>query len=211
MTSPDNDASWAALEEMLTNAEDFYQSLGLPYQVGANEPVCLFCHALPYPTWAHSKFYVFGGLPGSLHNNVLEGVYLLNAGSQRNPPCWLPSWLRCCHIWHAASPAHVGARQVVNIVSGELNNAAAKKYDLEAWFPASKKYRELVSCSNCTDFQVPPCSCSNNAPVHGRFWLKTLVKDSFTCPQACEPALHSPPCAVHCLFQLSKRGHELLN
>ena len=33
MTSPDNDASWAALEEMLTNAEDFYQSLGLPYQV----------------------------------------------------------------------------------------------------------------------------------------------------------------------------------
>lgn len=44
--------------------------------------------------------------------------------------------------------------QVVNIVSGELNNAAAKKYDLEAWFPASKTFRELVSCSNCTDFQV---------------------------------------------------------
>lgn len=44
--------------------------------------------------------------------------------------------------------------QVVNIVSGELNNAAAKKYDLEAWFPASKTYRELVSCSNCTDYQV---------------------------------------------------------
>lgn len=44
--------------------------------------------------------------------------------------------------------------RVVNIVSGELNNAAAKKYDLEAWFPASKTYRELVSCSNCTDYQV---------------------------------------------------------
>jgi seryl-tRNA synthetase len=44
--------------------------------------------------------------------------------------------------------------QVVNIVSGELNNAAAKKYDVEAWFPASKKFRELVSCSNCTDYQV---------------------------------------------------------
>ena len=39
-------------------------------------------------------------------------------------------------------------------MSGELNNAAAKKYDLEAWFPACKKYRELVSCSNCTDYQV---------------------------------------------------------
>ncbi|KAJ4787235.1 Serine--tRNA ligase [Rhynchospora pubera] len=44
--------------------------------------------------------------------------------------------------------------QVVAIVSGALNDAAAKKYDLEAWFPASKTYRELVSCSNCTDYQA---------------------------------------------------------
>nr|XP_043638718.1 serine--tRNA ligase-like [Erigeron canadensis]XP_043638719.1 serine--tRNA ligase-like [Erigeron canadensis]XP_043638720.1 serine--tRNA ligase-like [Erigeron canadensis] len=43
--------------------------------------------------------------------------------------------------------------QIVNIVSGALNDAAAKKYDLEAWFPASSTYRELVSCSNCTDYQ----------------------------------------------------------
>ncbi|KAG9136489.1 hypothetical protein Leryth_018961 [Lithospermum erythrorhizon] len=43
--------------------------------------------------------------------------------------------------------------QVVAIVSGALNDAAAKKLDLEAWFPASKTYRELVSCSNCTDYQ----------------------------------------------------------
>ncbi|CAI0378057.1 unnamed protein product [Linum tenue] len=43
--------------------------------------------------------------------------------------------------------------QVIAIVSGALNDAAAKKYDLEAWFPASKTYRELVSCSNCTDYQ----------------------------------------------------------
>ncbi|KAG7389775.1 Cytosolic seryl-tRNA synthetase [Phytophthora pseudosyringae] len=43
--------------------------------------------------------------------------------------------------------------RVVNIVSGELNNAAVKKFDLEAWFPAYKEYRELVSASNCTDFQ----------------------------------------------------------
>lgn len=43
--------------------------------------------------------------------------------------------------------------QVVAIVSGALNDAAAKKYDLEAWFPASKTFRELVSCSNCTDYQ----------------------------------------------------------
>ena len=43
--------------------------------------------------------------------------------------------------------------RVVNIVSGELNDAAAKKYDLEAWFPGYNNYRELVSCSNCTDYQ----------------------------------------------------------
>ena len=43
--------------------------------------------------------------------------------------------------------------RVIAIVSGALNNAAAKKYDLEAWFPGYDNYRELVSCSNCTDYQ----------------------------------------------------------
>jgi seryl-tRNA synthetase len=44
--------------------------------------------------------------------------------------------------------------QIVNIVSGALNLAAAKKLDLEAWFPGQGKFRELVSCSNCTDYQA---------------------------------------------------------
>eukprot|EP00172_Hildenbrandia_rubra_P004173 Plantae.Rhodophyta-Hildenbrandia_rubra.ctg7950.p1 GENE.Plantae.Rhodophyta-Hildenbrandia_rubra.ctg7950~~Plantae.Rhodophyta-Hildenbrandia_rubra.ctg7950.p1 ORF type:complete len:481 (-),score=100.14 Plantae.Rhodophyta-Hildenbrandia_rubra.ctg7950:314-1756(-) len=84
VTSPEDNASWAMLEDMMKNAEEFYQSIGLPYRV-------------------------------------------------------------------------------VNIVSGALNNAAAKKYDLEAWFPgagagsdggeAVGAFRELVSCSNCTDYQ----------------------------------------------------------
>jgi seryl-tRNA synthetase len=43
--------------------------------------------------------------------------------------------------------------RVVNIVSGALNDAAMIKYDLEGWFPGQGQYRELVSCSNCTDFQ----------------------------------------------------------
>lgn len=43
--------------------------------------------------------------------------------------------------------------RIVGIVSGALNNAAAKKYDLEAWFPNYGEYKELVSCSNCTDYQ----------------------------------------------------------
>jgi len=43
--------------------------------------------------------------------------------------------------------------QIVKIVSGALNNAAAKKYDVEAWFPTLGVFRELVSASNCTDYQ----------------------------------------------------------
>ena len=60
-----------------------------------------------------------------------------------------------CHINGAVCLLQLGlAYRVVAIVSSALNDAAAKKYDLEAWFPASKAYRELVSCSNCTDFQA---------------------------------------------------------
>ncbi|NP_001080487.1 seryl-tRNA synthetase 1 L homeolog [Xenopus laevis] len=44
--------------------------------------------------------------------------------------------------------------RIVNIVSGSLNHAASKKLDLEAWFPGSSAFRELVSCSNCTDYQA---------------------------------------------------------
>lgn len=72
LTKPED--SWQAFEDMMSNSEEFYKSLGLPYQI-------------------------------------------------------------------------------VAIVSGALNNAAAKKYDLEAWFPFQKEYKELVSCSNCTDYQ----------------------------------------------------------
>jgi len=44
--------------------------------------------------------------------------------------------------------------RVVNICIGELGPIAAKKYDLEVWMPAQRRYRELVSCSNCTDYQA---------------------------------------------------------
>ncbi|KAG8532014.1 uncharacterized protein KY384_003650 [Bacidia gigantensis] len=44
--------------------------------------------------------------------------------------------------------------QIVAIVSGALNNAASMKYDLEAWFPFQSEFKELVSCSNCTDYQA---------------------------------------------------------
>ncbi|EDW03739.1 serine--tRNA ligase, cytoplasmic [Drosophila grimshawi] len=75
LTSPHDNKSWQMMDEMIDNAEQFCQSLGIPYRI-------------------------------------------------------------------------------VNIVSGALNHAASKKLDLEAWFGGSGAYRELVSCSNCLDYQA---------------------------------------------------------
>ncbi|MBR0431309.1 serine--tRNA ligase [Candidatus Saccharibacteria bacterium] len=44
--------------------------------------------------------------------------------------------------------------RVINIAAGDLGAPAAKKYDIEYWSPADRSYRELTSCSNCTDFQA---------------------------------------------------------
>ncbi len=53
-------------------------------------------------------------------------------------------------VWQALGvPYHV-----INIAAGDLGAPAAKKYDLEYWSPVDEKYRELTSCSNCTDFQA---------------------------------------------------------
>ncbi|KAI4504182.1 hypothetical protein M0802_000653 [Mischocyttarus mexicanus] len=75
LTSPYDNKSWEMMEEMISNAEEFYKELEIPYRI-------------------------------------------------------------------------------VNIVSGALNHAASKKLDLEAWFPGSGAFRELVSCSNCLDYQA---------------------------------------------------------
>lgn len=53
-------------------------------------------------------------------------------------------------LWQAIGiPYHV-----INIASSDLGAPAAKKYDIEYWSPVDQKYRELTSCSNCTDFQA---------------------------------------------------------
>lgn len=53
-------------------------------------------------------------------------------------------------LWQAIGiPYHV-----INIAAGDLGSPAAKKYDIEYWSPVDEKYRELTSCSNCTDFQT---------------------------------------------------------
>jgi seryl-tRNA synthetase len=44
--------------------------------------------------------------------------------------------------------------RVVNSAVGDLSAAAAKRYDIEAWFPSQDRYREITSCSNTTDYQA---------------------------------------------------------
>jgi seryl-tRNA synthetase len=44
--------------------------------------------------------------------------------------------------------------RVVNTAAGDLSAAAAKRYDIEAWFPSQQRYREITSCSNTTDYQA---------------------------------------------------------
>ena len=53
-------------------------------------------------------------------------------------------------IWQALKIPY----RVINIAAGDLGSPAAKKYDIEYWSPVDQTYRELTSCSNCTDFQA---------------------------------------------------------
>jgi len=44
--------------------------------------------------------------------------------------------------------------RVVNVAAGDLGASAARKFDIEVWLPGQERYRELTSCSNCTDYQA---------------------------------------------------------
>ncbi|HVM12404.1 MAG TPA: serine--tRNA ligase [Actinomycetota bacterium] len=61
--------------------------------------------------------------------------------------------------------------RIANVATGELGASAAKKYDIEVWLPGQGAYRELTSCSNCTDYQARRLGCrvrlpEGNEPVH---------------------------------------------
>ena len=85
----------------------------------------------------------------------------------------------------APAPTHLCASVCTHV---RLScSAAAKKLDLEGWFPGSKAYRELVSCSNCTDYQRCACavcallSCAAHLPALVGLYtngLSTLDRDS---------------------------------
>ena len=65
--------------------------------------------------------------------------------------------------------------RVVNVCTGDLGTVAAKKYDLEAWFPGQKNYREVVSCSNCTTYQATRSNIRyRDKPDEPSKWVHTL-------------------------------------
>ncbi len=73
----------------------------------------------------------------------------------------------CVDLWDALGLHY----EVVNICTGDMGTVAAKKYDLEAWLPGRGEYKEVVSCSNCTDYQANRLrmryrTADGNAAVH---------------------------------------------
>ena len=65
--------------------------------------------------------------------------------------------------------------RVVNVCTGDLGAVAAKKYDLEAWLPGQGKYREIVSCSNCTSYQAVRSKIRfRDRPDEPTKWVHTL-------------------------------------
>ncbi|MGH3084480.1 MAG: serine--tRNA ligase [Gaiellaceae bacterium] len=59
--------------------------------------------------------------------------------------------------------------RVLNIAAGELSAAAAKRIDLEAWFPSQGRYREITSASNTTDYQARRLGIRYRANGHTEF------------------------------------------
>jgi seryl-tRNA synthetase len=64
--------------------------------------------------------------------------------------------------------------RAVNIAAGDLGAPAAKKYDLEAWLPTQERYREVTSCSNCTDYQARRLKVRAKGETGGAYLLHTL-------------------------------------
>ena len=98
--------------------------------------------------------------------------------------------------------------RVVTLSTGDMGFAAAKTYDIEVWLPSQNTYREISSCSNCTDFQArrariryrpkgqsKPRFChtlNGSGLAVGRTWLALLENyqnedGSVTIPEALRP------------------------
>ena len=64
--------------------------------------------------------------------------------------------------------------RTVNVCAGDLGAVAAKKYDLEAWMPGQGRFREMVSCSNCTEWQSRRLNIRYFLPTGERKYVHTL-------------------------------------
>lgn len=120
-------------------------------------------------------------------NNDIRGIFrvhqfekveqvCITAGDLEESSRMHKQMMRCAEEFHESLGIPY---RVINIVSGELNDAATIKYDLEGWFPGQGAYRELVSCSNCTDFQSRAldirCRSPQNAHSHVHMLNSTLT------------------------------------
>ena len=70
----------------------------------------------------------------------------------------------CVDLWDSMGIHY----EVVNICTGDMGTVASKKYDLEAWLPGAKQYKEIVSCSNCTDYQANRLQIRYGEPGHAK-------------------------------------------
>lgn len=64
--------------------------------------------------------------------------------------------------------------RIMSIASGEMNDNASIKYDLETWMPSQGRFREVVSCSNCTDYQPRKLNVKFANKKSEKFVLHTL-------------------------------------
>ena len=68
----------------------------------------------------------------------------------------------CIDLWNELGLHY----EVVNICTGDMGTVAARKYDIEAWLPGAAQYKEVVSCSNCTDYQANRLQIKYGQPGH---------------------------------------------
>ncbi|MFO8015592.1 MAG: serine--tRNA ligase [Candidatus Woesearchaeota archaeon] len=69
--------------------------------------------------------------------------------------------------------------RIVNVCTGDIGIIAAKKYDIEVWMPVQDAYRELVSCSNCTDYQARRLNIRYGSEGGDKELLHTLNSTAF--------------------------------
>jgi seryl-tRNA synthetase len=68
--------------------------------------------------------------------------------------------------------------RVVVLSTGDIGFSAAKTYDLEVWLPSQGKYREISSCSNCTDFQARRANIRYRTEDSGKVYFAHTLNGS---------------------------------